>query len=102
MGLFPIGGSVSTSIGIVISKPVMWTPKLEELSFMKLKRLIRRQLSENSTLLQEDLRKIGLVLTGGGIFALFFQGNIAGILVMVFGVVTWIFGLTEQREEVDD
>lgn len=66
-----------------------------------LKRLLRRKLSETSTILQEDLRKIGLVLTGAGIIAIFIEGEFSGFLVMAFGVITWVFGLTEQRENDD-
>ncbi len=66
-----------------------------------LKRLFSRQLAEKSSLLQEDLRKIGLVLTGAGILAIVIDSNFAGFLVMIFGIITWIFGLTDKRTEDD-
>lgn len=66
-----------------------------------LKRLFSRKLSEKSSLLQEDLRKIGLVLTGAGILAIVIDSNFAGFLVMIFGIITWIFGLTDKRTEDD-
>lgn len=68
-----------------------------------LKRLISRKLSEESTVLQEDLRKIGLVLVGAGIVGVILQGNFYGFLLVAFGAAAWIFGLTEQRkDDVDD
>lgn len=68
-----------------------------------LRRLFRRKFSETSTPLQEDLRKLGLVLTGAGILAMFLDGRVAGSVVIVIGMVNWMFGLTERRNgDVDD
>ncbi len=64
-----------------------------------LKRLFSRELSEKSSIIQEDLRKVGLVSVGAGIIGVIMQNNLSGFWLIIIGLIAWGFGLTEQRNE---
>ncbi len=63
------------------------------------KRLLKRKLAKTSTLMSEDLRKLGLVFIGGGFLALLVDKKAAGLWAGFIGVGLSFFGLTEPKDE---
>ena len=64
-----------------------------------MKRLFCRKVSVESSNVQEDLRKIGVVLIGAGVASADVspQGNFLGFFVIAIGIALWLYGLTEPR-----
>jgi hypothetical protein len=62
----------------------------------KVKWLFSRKLSDPSAL-KEDLRKLGLVLMGGGVIGMIMNRNHWGFVLILAGAIAWFFGLTEMR-----
>ena len=64
-----------------------------------LRRLFRRKPLSVETV-REEFRKMGLVLTAGGIIAVLVQSNLYGFSAAGIGIVFYYFGITEQTEDL--
>lgn len=49
--------------------------------------------------IRDDIRKLGLVLAGGGFLAIALNGNWLGFVAVIVGFILLFFGLTQPKQE---
>jgi len=61
--------------------------------------LKEREVTEKSTPLEEDMRRMGLVLMGGGLLAVILDAQLVGLGAAVVGFILSFLGLTRRPDE---